>query len=103
MQSGMPPAGDAVCVRQAHGRQHRHRRIEHSPHRELVRNPNDVDQPGHLRHGKLQEEAVRLGNVTRILSVPSGFLSNAFTMCVPEILSLSPHQNFMGKNQITTT
>ena len=37
------------------------------------------------------------------LSVLSGFLSNAFTMCVTEILSLLPHQNFRGKNQITTT
>jgi len=34
----------------------------------------------------------------QILSVLSGFLSNAFTMCVTEILSLLPHQNFMGKN-----
>jgi len=39
----------------------------------------------------------------RILSVHLGFLLNTFTMCVTEILSLSPHQKFLHKNHDSTT
>ena len=34
----------------------------------------------------------------QVLSVRLDFLLNTFTMCVTEILSLSPHQKFLRKN-----
>jgi len=41
--------------------------------------------------------------LARILSVCVGFLSYTFTMCVTEILSLSPHQKFLCKSHVGTS
>ena len=42
-------------------------------------------------------------HMRKLRSLRLGFLLNTFTMCVTEILSLSPHQKFLHKNHDSTT